>query len=213
MTKQPRSSDPFVIRSDPFVIRAVRHEDLDQVIRILNREITGGVNIFRLIPFDDAAAQRWWALHGAGRYQAIVATPSQRESAVDDPTDIDSGRKEASQIVLGWAAVVPHSAYEGYDRTAEVSIWVDERFRGQGVGKALLLHLLASCPERNLRSLISRIESNNVASLRLHEACGFVQTGLLRDIGEKFGQSLHVAFLQYWVPDALPAQAKNPVHR
>ena len=73
----------------------------------------------------------------------------------------------------------------------------------------MLRQLLASCPERNLRSLISRIESNNVASLRLHEACGFVQSGLLKDIGEKFGQSLHVAFLQYWVRDALPPTAED----
>lgn len=182
-------------------------------MKILNREITGGVNIFRLIPFDEAAAQRWWALHGTGRYQAIVATPHAEESAAGDPTALDSGHQDAPQTVLGWAAVVPHSAYEGYDRTAEVSIWVDERFRGQGIGKALLRHLLASCPERNLRSLISRIESNNVASLRLHEACGFVQTGLLKDIGEKFGQSLHVAFLQYWVPNASPAKTPDAARR
>lgn len=201
MAKQPRTSGPFVIR-------AIRPEDLVPAMRLLNREITGGVNIFRLIPFDDAAAQRWWALHGSGRYQAIVASP------VGEPTAEASAAEESiaqggSPTVMGWAAVVPHSAYEGYDRTAEVSIWVDERFRGQGVGKALLRQLLASCPERNLRSLISRIESNNVASLRLHEACGFVQSGLLKDIGEKFGQSLHVAFLQYWVRDALPPTADD----
>jgi L-amino acid N-acyltransferase len=47
--------------------------------------------------------------------------------------------------------------------------------------------------------VISRIESNNLASIRLHESCGFKRVGLLEDVGEKFNQSLSVALMQYHV--------------
>lgn len=179
------------------IIRPVCPADLGSVMSLINREIRGGVNIFRLVPLDDIAAQRWWNLHGDGRYQALVA----------ERNGSNGGGATAPARFAGWAALTPHSAYEGYDRTAELSVWVEPDVRRSGCGRALVEALLGSCPERNIRTVISRIESNNVPSLRLHAACGFQQVGLLRDVGEKFGQSLSVVFMQYHVP--LPAAA-NP---
>jgi len=204
---------------DDFEIRPVAHPDLEQVIALVNREILGGVNIFRLVPLDGAAAERWWRLHGAGRYQAIVAaarsgdepnvpmataSPPDAPAAVANPSAgssvVSPAALSRAETVLGWATFVPHSQYEGYHRTADLSVWVDSRYRGRGIGKGLVQELLASCLERNLRTIVSRIESNNLASIRLHESCGFSHAGLLRDVGEKFDQSLHVVFMQYHVP-------------
>ncbi len=179
------------------IIRPVRRADLESVISLINGEIRGGINIFRLVPLDDNAAQRWWNLHGEGRYQAIVA----------EHTEPGGAGAQVSPQFAGWAALTPHSAYEGYDRTAELSVWVEPAARRGGCGRALVTALLESCAERNFRTVISRIESNNVPSLRLHEACGFQRVGLLRDVGEKFGQSLSVVFMQYHVP---PPTSGNP---
>ncbi len=167
-------------------------EDLDSVIAILNGEIVGGVNVFRLVPLDAAAAAKWWHMHGSGRYQAIVAEAEfgDGEPGADQP---------ASRGIAGWATFSPHSTYEGYDRTADLSVWVDQPYRGRGVGRMLVRSLLDSCPERNLRTVISRIESTNSASLRLHESFGFERVGFLRDVGEKFGRSLSVVLMQYHV--------------
>jgi len=166
------------------IVRPPCLADLGNLISLLNREIIEGVNIFRLVPFDDAMAQRWWHTHGQGRYQAIVAQSQLPESP--HPTSI-----------AGWATFAPHSTYEGYDRTAEISVWVDAAFRRRGCGRLLVQTLLAQCEERNIRTVISRIEANNEPSLRLHEACGFKRAGLLEDVGEKFGQSLSVVLMQY----------------
>jgi phosphinothricin acetyltransferase len=179
-------------------IRTVRADDLDHVINLLNREVMGGVNIFRFAPLDAEAARRWWKLHGSGRYQALVAehpgTPGEHPGTPGEhPHDRDTG----SPQVVGWAAFAPHSAYEGYDRTAEISVWVDAPFRGQGIGKVLMRALLATCHDRNLRTIVSRIEASNLASLRLHESIGFTHVGVLKDVGEKFGRSLDVVLMQY----------------
>ena len=179
-------------------IRTVRADDLDRIIQLLNREVVGGVNIFRFAPLDAEAARRWWKLHGSGRYQALVAehpgTPGEHPGTPGEhPHDRDTG----SPQVVGWAAFAPHSAYEGYDRTAEISVWVDAPFRGQGIGKVLMRALLATCHDRNLRTIVSRIEATNLASLRLHESIGFTHVGVLKDVGEKFGRSLDVVLMQY----------------
>lgn len=181
------------------IIRPIRATDLPQVMALINREIRDGVNIFRLEPFDEVAAQRWWHQHGGGRYRAIVAEWS-------EPGTVASGLSFA-----GWAALAPHSAYEGYDRTAELSLWVEPAARRRGCGRALVSDLLESCPQRNIRTVISRIEAGNLPSLRLHAACGFTQAGLLRDVGEKFGQSLSVIFMQYHIDR--PAGSPRPSER
>lgn len=165
------------------IVRPVRHDDVPTVIELLNREIVGGINIFRLVPLDESMAMRWWRLHGQGRYQAVVVE-----------IEPEAGGQPR---FAGWASLSPHSAYEGYDRTAEISVWVDQAFRGMGCGKALVMALLNGCVDRQIRTVISRIESNNRASIRLHESCGFKHVGLLADVGEKFGQSLSVALMQY----------------
>jgi phosphinothricin acetyltransferase len=179
-------------------IRTVRADDLDHVVNLLNREVMGGVNIFRFAPLDAEAARRWWKLHGSGRYQALVAehpgTPGEHPGT---PGEHPRNRDTGSPQVVGWAAFAPHSAYEGYDRTAEISVWVDAPFRGQGIGKVLMRALLATCHDRNLRTIVSRIEASNLASLRLHESIGFTHVGVLKDVGEKFGRSLDVVLMQY----------------
>jgi phosphinothricin acetyltransferase len=186
-------------------IRTVRAEDLDRIIKLFNREVMGGVNIFRFAPLDAEAARRWWKLHGSGRYQALVAehpgTPGEHPGTPGEhpgtPGEHPRNRDTGSPQVVGWAAFAPHSAYEGYDRTAEISVWVDAPFRGQGIGKVLMRALLATCHDRNLRTIVSRIEASNLASLRLHESIGFTHVGVLKDVGEKFGRSLDVVLMQY----------------
>ncbi len=164
--------------SDDVQTRAAQYRDLPAMMALLNHEIVSGVNIFRIAPISPEQAEKWWGLHGAGRYHAIVACPA-------DDTQ-----------VVGWATLGPHSAYEGYDRTAEISVWVAAAVRRRGVGQRLIQTLLSSCPQRNIRTVISRIEANNQASLKLHERCGFKQVGLLEDVGEKMGQSLSVVLMQ-----------------
>lgn len=172
-------------------IRPAVRSDLESMMRLLNAEILGGVNIFRLAPITAGQADKWWNLHGHGRYRAVVASRPERQPATAaDP-----------QPVLGWATLAPHSAYEGYDRTAEVSVWVDASIRRHGCGRKLLQYLLDTCPQHNIRTVISRIEANNTASLQLHRRCGFQPAGLLRDVGEKMGQSLSVALWQYHVDE------------
>jgi len=169
-------------------IRPAESKDLDAIIDLLNREIVEGVNIFRLEPLGEMMASRWWQLHGQGRYHALVVEPAEAE------------RVGAAKIA-GWASLAPHSAYEGYDRTAELSVWVDATMRRRGCARMLVKALQDVCIERNIRTVISRIEANNLPSLRLHEACGFNRVGLLEDVGEKFGQSLSVVLMQYHVPE------------
>jgi phosphinothricin acetyltransferase len=59
--------------------------------------------------------------------------------------------------------------------------------------------------------MVAGIEAGNAGSIRLHEELGFIQVGLLPQVGTKFGAWLDLAFLQL-VLDAriTPASASAP---
>ncbi len=89
--------------------------------------------------------------------------------------------------MAGWAALSPVSSRCVYAGVAEVSIYIAENFRGKGVGKYLLSKLIEESETAGLWTLQSGIFSDNTASIKLHEQCGFRVIGYREKIGKKDG--------------------------
>jgi L-amino acid N-acyltransferase YncA len=86
--------------------------------------------------------------------------------------------------VLGWAALSPASTRSVYRGVAEVSIYVDPASAGRGVGRRLLEALVDASEADGLWTLRAGIFPENVASIALHERCGFERVGVSRRIGQ-----------------------------
>src|SRR5688572_5746080 len=78
---------------------------------------------------------------------------------------------EVDNQVAGWAALSPVSGRCVYGGVAEVSVYIGKDFRGNGIGKALLLELIRQSEENGLWTLQSGIFPENISSIRLHENC------------------------------------------
>jgi L-amino acid N-acyltransferase YncA len=89
--------------------------------------------------------------------------------------------------VLGWAALTAISDRCVFAGVAEVSVYVAESSRGKGVGKKLLNDLVKLSEENNLWTLESRIFSENLASLKIHQENGFRVIGTRERIGKLNG--------------------------
>jgi len=70
---------------------------------------------------------------------------------------------------------------------AEVSVYVAETARGRGLGRRLLETLIAESEKNDIWTLQASIFPENVASLRLHEACGFRAVGRRERIAKREG--------------------------
>lgn len=86
--------------------------------------------------------------------------------------------------VLGWAALSPVSARRVYSGVNEVSVYVAAAARGRGVGKALLQALVQESEAHGIWTLQAGIFPENVASVTLHEFCGFRKVGVRHRIGK-----------------------------
>jgi L-amino acid N-acyltransferase YncA len=98
--------------------------------------------------------------------------------------------------ILGWAGLSPVSARAVYAGVAEVSVYVAERARGQQVGHRLLSALVAASEQAGVWTLQAAIFPKNVASLRLHESCGFRVVGVRERLGATNGRWRDVMLLE-----------------
>lgn len=79
--------------------------------------------------------------------------------------------------VKGWAALSPVSARRVYAGVAETSVYVGQRCRGEGLGRALLAALVNASESSGIWMLQAGIFVENEASVRLHGRCGFRPVG------------------------------------
>jgi L-amino acid N-acyltransferase YncA len=68
-------------------------------------------------------------------------------------------------------------------RVAEVSVYVSTTERGKGVGVQLLRKLVEDSEANNVWTLQAGIFPENIASIKIHEACGFRIVGRRERIG------------------------------
>jgi len=85
--------------------------------------------------------------------------------------------------VLGWAALIAVSDRCVYAGVAEESVYVGERARGKGVGRALLEGLIAASEARGIWTLQAGIFPENTVSVELHEKLGFRLVGRRERLG------------------------------
>ena len=98
--------------------------------------------------------------------------------------------------LAGWIAVVPYSSRAAYRGVGEESVYVADRARGRGVGRALLAALIASAREGGLWTLQAGIFRENEASLALHRSLGFREVGIRERIGQLHGVWRDVVLLE-----------------
>jgi phosphinothricin acetyltransferase len=105
--------------------------------------------------------------------------------------------------VLGYAYANLFRTRPAYRFTVEDSVYVAEEARGTGVGRRLLVALVARCELAGCRQMLAVIgDSFNTASIALHARCGFRFAGTMRATGWKHGRWLDTVVMQKELGDA-----------
>jgi len=152
-------------------LRDLRPDDWPEVARIFEQGIRTGVATFETeVPSWEA----WDATHLPGH--RLVA--------------------ERDGLVVGWIALVPVSPRECYEGVAEVSAYVAEGARGEGVGTALLAAVIESAERGGIWTLETGVFPENEPSLLLLQQFGFRVVGTRERIGRLHGIWRDVVFLE-----------------
>jgi phosphinothricin acetyltransferase len=101
--------------------------------------------------------------------------------------------------VAAFGALSKFHERSAYRRTTENAVYVRHDFVGQGIGSAMLAALIDRAKAIGHHAIIALIDSEQEASIRLHEKHGFVRCGHLKQVGFKMGRWLDVIYLEYLI--------------
>ena len=157
------------------IIRQAILEDLGAITEIYNEAILKTVATFDTKPKTLEEQKIWFANHGS-KYPILVA--------------------EQDGLVVGWASLSRWSDRCAYSDTAEISLYVEEEFRGKGIGRKLMEAIIREGQKAGLHTVIARIAEGTEVSIHLHESVGFEHIGIMKEVGRKFGKLLDVYLMQ-----------------
>ena len=152
-------------------MRDLRPDDWPEVARIFEEGIRTGVATFET---EVPAWEAWDAAHLA-EHRLVAARDGQ---------------------VVGWIALAPVSSRCCYEGVAEVSAYVSEEARGEGMGTALLARLVESSERGGIWTLETGVFPENAASLALLQRFDFRVVGTRERIGQLHGLWRDVVFLE-----------------
>ena len=115
-----------------------------------------------------------------------------------DAAHLDEHRfvAEREGRVVGWIALAPVSSRCCYAGVAEISAYVGEEARGQGVGSELLTTAIESSERARIWTMQTGVFPENEPSLALLERFGFREVGVRERIGQLDGVWRDVVFLE-----------------
>lgn len=103
---------------------------------------------------------------------------------------------DGSDQVNGYAYASKHRERAAYQWSVDVTVYVRDDSRGQGVGRALYEVLFSRLAEQGFFQAFAGIALPNSGSIALHEAMGFKSIGVYRNVGFKLGQWRDVSWWQ-----------------
>ena len=162
------------------VIRKAEERDMEALFSIYNYEVEHGVATFDLNPKSMEERMEWFYAHNVDNHPLLTA--------------------ELDGRAVGYASLSPYRDKEAYRETVELSVYVDPEFRRRGVARELMAAIIKEARERqDIHTVISVITGGNEASIRLHQAFGFVHCGTMREVASKFGRLLDIDNFQLMV--------------
>jgi phosphinothricin acetyltransferase len=137
--------------------------DLPLIVEIYNSTIASRMVTADTVPVHVATKEAWFYEHNLATRPLWI---------------IEDNEKNC----IGWASFQNFYGRPAYAGTAEVSIYLHEKMRGQGYGKKILQYCITKSPELNIHSLLGYIFAHNEPSIKLFTQAGFEEWAHLKDI-------------------------------
>lgn len=161
---------------DHYIARRATVDDAGAIARIYNHYVVNSTATFDTEEKSVEERERW--LSGRTEAHPVIVL-------VDD-----------SGVVVAWGAISPYGGRPAWAPTVEVAVYVAPGMTGRGLGPLVLDRLVDAALDAGHHVLVSRIVSDNTASIAMATAAGFAHVGTLREVGRKFDRWLDVVIMQ-----------------
>lgn len=151
-------------------------EDLPKIVEIYNSTIASRLVTADLEPVSVESKKDWFYQHNLENRPLLIVLDEQEN-------------------IVAWLSFQDFYGRPAYQKSAEISIYVDEKYRGKSYGKQILDFAINNAKTYEIENLLAFIFSHNLPSLSLFEKLGFQKWGNLRNIAELDGQKRSLIIL------------------
>ena len=164
-------------------IRLAAIDDLPRIVEIYNQSIAGKQATADLQPVSVADRQAWFDAHTGNRPLVVAQTRSETSS------------ETSLGEIIGWGSLSDLYARPAYHISTEISIYVADEAKGQGVGKALVNYLIEVAPSCGVQQVVALIFAHNTPSLAMFDRLGLEPWGEFKQVCDMKGFIADVVIL------------------
>jgi L-amino acid N-acyltransferase YncA len=163
-------------------------QDLPEILAIYNEVIRNSTAVYSEEEFTPARGETWFDGKRGQGFPLVVTRDS-------------SG-------ITGFGTFGDFRAWPCYRHSVEHSVHVRADCRGQGIGRALVVELMARAAAGSKHVMIAGIDADNAVSIGLHRSLGFTRVGHFHEVGFKFGRWLDLVFMQCILAPTVDSRVK-----
>jgi L-amino acid N-acyltransferase YncA len=156
-------------------VRPATEDDAAAICTIYNQGIEDRIATLETELRTPEERRQWMAARGP-RHPVVVAT---------------SGGQ-----VMGWGSLNSFNPRPAYDHVVDLSVYVERGWRGRGVGKVLLEHLLGLARRIGYHKMVLATFPYNAAGLALYRRMGFTPVGVYHEQGQLDGRWVDVLVME-----------------
>jgi L-amino acid N-acyltransferase YncA len=143
-------------------VRAATPSDAEPIATIYNQGIEDRIATLETELRTPGERREWMAARGR-RHPVIVA--------------------EADGRVVGWGSLNSYNPRAAYQYVADFSVYVERKWRGQGVGRRLLQRLIELARDLGYHKMMLSAFPLNETGMALYERMGFTTVGICHEMG------------------------------
>ncbi|WP_342566488.1 arsinothricin resistance N-acetyltransferase ArsN1 family A [Paenibacillus sp. FSL R7-0345] len=156
-------------------VRQATPADIGSILRIYNQGIEDRIATLETETKDYSYMEAWFNDH-QGRFSVWAA--------------------EREGEVIGWVSLNPYSHRCAYNGVADLSVYIDRSFRGQGVGSSLLESLHKIAKENSFYKMVLFTFPFNESGQGLYRKMGYRQVGVFEKQGIMDGAFIDVMIME-----------------
>jgi L-amino acid N-acyltransferase YncA len=149
------------------VLRPATAADAEAICRIYNQGIEDRIATLETELRTPEERRQWLAARGP-RHPVYVA--------------------EAEEIIVGWSSLNVYNPRPAYQYVADFSIYIERGWRGKGVGRRLLEHLIEQARALGYHKMMLSAFPFNASGVALYERMGFTRAGVFHEMGQLDGR-------------------------
>lgn len=156
-------------------IRPATPEDAAAICAIYNQGIEDRIATLETQLRTPEERRQWMAARGP-RHPVVVA--------------------ETGGLVVGWGSLNAFNPRPAYDHVVDLSVYVERGWRGRGIGRALLQHLLPLAARIGYHKMVLATFPHNEAGVTLYRKMGFSPVGVYHEQGMLDGRWVDVLIME-----------------